>query len=212
MVQTVKNSAKGHLLTVSAPSGAGKTSLVRAVVELDDNLQVSVSHTTRPMRPGEIDGKNYHFTNRAAFEKARDEGAFFEWAEVFGNLYGTSKSQVERTLAEGIDVILEIDWQGAQQVKRVMPACCTIFIVPPSVATLETRLRTRGQDDDATIARRMADAKRELAHCIDGDYLVLNDDFETAQKDLQAIIRSERLRTMRQRQSLQPVLDDLLGQ
>lgn len=212
MVQTVKNSAKGHLLTVSAPSGAGKTSLVRAVVELDDNLQVSVSHTTRPMRPGEIDGKNYHFTNRAAFEKARDEGAFFEWAEVFGNLYGTSKSQVERTLAEGIDVILEIDWQGAQQVKRVMPACCTIFIVPPSVTTLETRLRTRGQDDDATIARRMADAKRELAHCIDGDYLVLNDDFETAQKDLQAIIRSERLRTMRQRQSLQPVLDDLLGQ
>lgn len=212
MVQTVKNSAKGHLLTVSAPSGAGKTSLVRAVVELDDKLQVSVSHTTRPMRPGEIDGKNYHFTNRAAFEKARDEGAFFEWAEVFGNLYGTSKSQVERTLAEGIDVILEIDWQGAQQVKRVMPACCTIFIVPPSVATLETRLRTRGQDDDATIARRMADAKRELAHCIDGDYLVLNDDFETAQKDLQAIIRSERLRTMRQRQSLQPVLDDLLGQ
>ena len=211
MVQTVKNSAKGHLLTVSAPSGAGKTSLVRAVVELDDNLQVSVSHTTRPMRPGEIDGKNYHFTNRAAFEKARDEGAFFEWAEVFGNLYGTSKSQVERTLAEGIDVILEIDWQGAQQVKRVMPACCTIFIVPPSVATLETRLRTRGQDDDATIARRMADAKRELAHCIDGDYLVLNDDFETAQKDLQAIIHSERLRTMRQRRSLQPVLDDLLG-
>ena len=212
MVQTVKNSAKGHLLTISAPSGAGKTSLVRAVVELDDNLQVSVSHTTRPMRPGEIDGKNYHFTNRAAFEKARDEGAFFEWAEVFGNLYGTSKSQVERTLAEGIDVILEIDWQGAQQVKRVMPGCCTIFIVPPSVATLETRLRSRGQDDDATIARRMADAKRELAHCIDGDYLVLNDDFETAQKDLQAIIRSERLRTMRQRRSLQPVLDDLLGQ
>ena len=212
MVQTVKNSAKGHLLTISAPSGAGKTSLVRAVVERDDNLQVSVSHTTRPMRPGEIDGKNYHFTNRAAFEKARDEGAFFEWAEVFGNLYGTSKSQVERTLAEGIDVILEIDWQGAQQVKRVMPGCCTIFIVPPSVATLETRLRSRGQDDDATIARRMADAKRELAHCIDGDYLVLNDDFETAQKDLQAIIRSERLRTMRQRRSLQPVLDDLLGQ
>lgn len=211
MVQTVKNSAKGHLLTVSAPSGAGKTSLVRAVVELDDNLQVSVSHTTRPMRPGEIDGKNYHFTNRAAFEKARNEGAFFEWAEVFGNLYGTSKSQVERTLAEGIDVILEIDWQGAQQVKRVMPGCCTIFIVPPSVAALETRLRSRGQDDDATIARRMADAKRELAHCIDGDYLVLNDDFETAQRDLQAIIRSERLRTMRQRRSLQPVLDDLLG-
>lgn len=212
MVQTVKNSTKGHLLTVSAPSGAGKTSLVRAVVELDDNLQVSVSHTTRPMRPGEIDGKNYHFTNRAAFEKARDEGAFFEWAEVFGNLYGTAKSQVERTLAEGIDVILEIDWQGAQQVKRVMPGCCTIFIVPPSVATLEARLRSRGQDDDATIARRMADAKRELGHCIDGDYLVLNDDFETAQQDLQAIIRSERLRTMRQRQSLHPVLDDLLGQ
>ena len=162
MVQTVKNSAKGHLLTVSAPSGAGKTSLVRAVVELDDNLQVSVSHTTRPMRPGEIDGKNYHFTNRAAFEKARDEGAFFEWAEVFGNLYGTSKSQVERTLADGIDVILEIDWQGAQQVKRVMPGCCTIFIVPPSVATLETRLRSRGQGDDVTSCDRNISRNRMM--------------------------------------------------
>jgi len=212
MVQVTTNIAKGHLLTVSAPSGAGKTSLVRAVVEQDDNLRVSVSHTTRSMRSGEIDGKNYHFTNRAAFEKARDEGAFFEWAEVFGNLYGTAKSEVERTLAQGIDVILEIDWQGAQQVKKVMPGCCTIFIVPPSVATLETRLRSRGQDDDATIARRMADAKRELEHCIDGDYLILNDDFETAQRDLQAIIRSERLRTARQQQCLHPVLNDLLAQ
>ncbi len=211
MVQTTTSSVKGHLLTVSAPSGAGKTSLVRAVVEQDDNLRVSVSHTTRPMRPGEIDGKNYHFTNRTVFEEARDEGAFFEWAEVFGNWYGTSKSEVERTLAEGVDVILEIDWQGAQQVKKVMPECCTIFIVPPSVATLEARLRARGQDDDATISRRMADAKRELAHCIDGDYLILNDDFEAAQRDLQAIIRSERLKTPRQQQCLHSVLEDLLA-
>lgn len=210
MISTRKNPRGGQLFTVSAPSGAGKTSLVRAAVAADAHLQVSVSHTTRPMRPGEINGQNYHFVDQSTFLQARDQGDFFEWAEVFGNLYGTSRAHVEELLGRGNDVILEIDWQGARQVKAALPECCTICIIPPSVASLQSRLNDRGQDDDNTIARRMAEARGELAHCTEGDFLILNEDFDTALQDLLTVIQAQRLRTHHQRQQLAPILRDLL--
>ena len=204
-------SHSGTLFTVSAPSGAGKTSLVAALLERCDYLQVSVSHTTRAQRPGETDGVNYHFVTEAAFTEMLERAEFLEHARVFGNLYGTSQRWVEDQLSRGIDVILEIDWQGAAQVRRLLPATCSIFILPPSRLTLLQRLTARGQDDSAIIESRMAEAVEEMSHYVESDYLVVNDDFEQALAQLQAIVTSQRLATDRQRQRLTDLLDDLLS-
>ena len=200
----------GTLFTISAPSGAGKTSLVKALVEAEANLQVSVSHTTRPIRRGEVDGVNYHFCDRDHFTAMLERAEFLEHAEVFGNLYGTSQRFVEEQLAADRDVILEIDWQGAQQVKRLLPATCAIFILPPSQRALRERLSGRGQDDDATIERRLAAAVSDMSHYVAADYLVINDVFDRALADLRAIVQSERLRTSRQAQRHAACLRDLL--
>lgn len=184
----------GTLYIISAPSGAGKTSLVAAMLERDERLCVSVSHTTRPMRPGEQDGINYHFVSREAFEAMIGRGEFLEHADVFGNYYGTSQTWVRDTLARGRDVILEIDWQGAAQVRRLMPECVGIFIVPPSPEVLRQRLTGRGTDTEEVVERRLKEASEECSHAQEFDYLVVNDDFDTALADLLAIVRSQRLR------------------
>jgi guanylate kinase len=203
-------SSTGTLFTVSAPSGAGKTSLVNALIRHDRQLRVSVSHTTRPRRPGETDGVDYHFIDAATFQSMLARTEFLEHAQVFGNLYGTSQAWVEQQLRAGIDVILEIDWQGAQQVKRLMPRTQAIFILPPSRATLQQRLTARGQDDSAIIAARMAEAVEEMSHYVEGDYLVVNQEFDTALAELQAIVSCQRLRTSRQQVELAELLQDLL--
>lgn len=200
----------GTLFTVSAPSGAGKTSLVKALVEAEPSLQVSVSHTTRPRRPGEVDGVNYHFCDRSDFQGLLERGDFLEHAEVFGNLYGTSQDFVEQALAADRDVVLEIDWQGARQVKHLLPESCAIFVLPPSEATLRERLTGRGQDDPATIERRMAAAVSEMSHYVEADFLVINDDFAAALEELRAIVRCQRLATARQVRRLGSQLTDLL--
>jgi guanylate kinase len=187
-------SARGTLFIVSAPSGAGKTSLVRALIDGAADIAVSVSHTTRPRRPGERDGVNYHFVGAARFEAMIAEGAFLEHAEVFGNRYGTARETVTRELDAGRNVILEIDWQGARQVRRLMPAAVSIFILPPSHAELERRLRGRDTDDEETIRRRMNAAVAEMSHYHEYEYLIINDDFPRAVADLQAVVRSCRLR------------------
>lgn len=190
---------QGSLYLISAPSGAGKTSLVNALLAepyppLAAGLCVSVSHTTRAMRPGEQEGVNYHFTDRANFQAMIGKGAFLEHAEVFGNYYGTSRAWVEDRLANGWDVILEIDWQGASQIKRLMPASIGIFILPPSRDTLLQRLTKRGQDGPEVINKRMAEAVNEMSHYAQADYLVINDNFATALDDLKAIFRSNLLK------------------
>ncbi len=185
---------QGTLYVISAPSGAGKTSLVAAMLEQDAQLCVSVSHTTRPMRPGEQDGINYHFVSREAFEEMIGGGEFLEHADVFGNYYGTSQTWVRDTLAKGRDVILEIDWQGAEQVRRLMPGCVSIFIVPPSLEALKERLTGRGTDAREVVERRLKEASDECSHALEFDYLVVNDDFNIALGDLLSIVRSQRLR------------------
>ncbi|MGP4842844.1 guanylate kinase [Marinobacter sp. 1Y8] len=185
---------KGTLYIVSAPSGAGKTSLVAAMLARDPALCVSVSHTTRPMRPGEQDGINYHFTEREVFTSMINKSAFLEHAEVFGNYYGTSQHWVEETLEQGRDVILEIDWQGAVQVRRLLPDCVSIFIVPPSPESLRERLTGRGQDAPEVIERRLREAADECSHALEFDYLVVNDQFDQALGDLLSIVRAQRLR------------------
>ena len=167
----------GTLYIVSAPSGAGKTSLVKALLDSTAEVSVSVSHTTRAMRPGEQDGVNYHFTSVAEFTAMLKRGEFLEHAEVFGNWYGTSQIWVEHTLAAGQDLILEIDWQGAQQVRRLMPQAKSIFILPPTRQALLQRLRNRGQDDESIIQRRMDEATSEMSHYVEYDYVIVNDDF-----------------------------------
>ncbi|WP_027950037.1 guanylate kinase [Haliea salexigens] len=202
--------ATGTLYTVSAPSGAGKTSLVNALLARSPALQVSVSHTTRAQRPGEQDGVNYHFVDEATFLGMLEKTEFLEHARVFGNLYGTSQGWVETQLAAGTDVILEIDWQGAAQVKRLLPDTCGIFILPPSREALEQRLTGRGQDDPAVIASRLAEAVEEMSHYVQSDYLVVNNDFETALAELEAIVLSHCLQTPRQQQTLSALLQGLL--
>ena len=188
------------LFTISAPSGAGKTSLVRALLEKRaGNVAVCVSHTTRPMRPGDVDGSDYHFVDRQTFDRMIAAGEFLEHARVFDNFYGTARASAEALLASGKHVILEIDWQGARQVKREMPDTVGIFILPPSRAALERRLRARGTDDEATIERRMRDADREMSHYQDAEYLVVNDDFEQALFDLDAIVHAQGLTLERQK-------------
>ena len=203
--------SRGQLLIISAPSGAGKTSLIKALVDAETRIEVSVSHTTRPMRPGERDGINYYFVSEAEFLSLRDAGAFFEWAEVFGNFYGTGIAQLEARLAEGADVILEIDWQGAQQVRRLLPDSAWAFILPPSVDALKSRLQSRGQDNDNTIDVRMGAARSEISHWEEADYLIINDDFDTALTELRAVVHSLRLRTSQQRIVLDELINSLLA-
>ena len=206
-----QGSRVGALFVVSAPSGAGKTSLVRAVLEQDDGLCVSVSHTTRGRRPTEVDGRNYHFVDVATFEEMIGAGRFLEHALVFGNYYGTSSDWVDERLAAGVDVILEIDWQGAEQVRRLRPDARGIFIVPPTLAILEARLRGRGEDEDAVIARRLSEAQLEMAHHVEFDYIVVNDDFDDAVRDLLAIFRAERLGLQRTSRANAELLRALLA-
>ena len=202
--------AKGHLFVISAPSGAGKTSLVKAIMQQATQLQTSVSYTTRPMREGEVDGKDYHFIEKETFIKMRDANDFLEYAEVFGNFYGTSKSWLSDTLAKGDDVILEIDWQGAEQVRKAFPDSTGIFIVPPSRAILLERLEGRGTDKKEVIQRRTAEAITEMSHYPEFDYLVINDNFDTALMEIQSIIQCFRLKTARQYEKQPQVFDDLL--
>jgi len=203
--------APGTLYVISAPSGAGKTSQVAQLLKSMDNLKVSVSHTTRPKREGEQDGVHYHFVSREDFIAMRDRGDFLEYAEVFGNFYGTSRVWLQQQLDAGTDVILEIDWQGAQQVAKLMSPV-SIFILPPSREVLLARLKGRGTDSEEVIARRTRDAITEMSHCGEFDYLVVNADFETAQQELQSIIRSQRLRQAVQAQRLAQMLGKLLAE
>lgn len=197
------------LFIISAPSGAGKTSLVSALLAQSEGIEISVSHTTRVARPGEVDGKSYHFVNEETFVERLNTGDFLEHAEVFGNRYGTSQQSVTERLQQGIDVILEIDWQGAQQVKKLLP-CCSIFILPPSTQALEERLNSRGQDSKEVIDGRMQQAQNEISHYIEADYLIINDDFEQALAQLKAIISSQRCTTAQQQQRHLATLQDLL--
>ncbi|TNF79771.1 MAG: guanylate kinase [Gammaproteobacteria bacterium] len=186
--------SEGTLFIVSAPSGAGKTSLVAELLEGDPSLQLSISHTTRPRRPKETGGVNYHFVGKAQFERMIAADAFLEHASVFGNYYGTSKAAVAEPLAAGRDVLLEIDWQGAALVRQVHPEAVSIFIVPPSQAALRERLQGRAQDDPEVIESRLAEAKTEMRHYGEFDYLVVNDVFEAALEELRAIVLAERCR------------------
>lgn len=204
-------SNKGILYTVSAPSGAGKTSLVNALVESNTEVCVSVSHTTRAIRPGEVDGVNYHFVSREEFDTMLSEGAFLEHAQVFNNLYGTSRNWVMETLNTGLDVILEIDWQGAKQVREQLPDTVSVFILPPSLAALRQRLTGRGQDNEEVIQARMDGALDEISHYTDADYLIINDDFTTALAQFQALITSQTLRLERQSHIHENLLRDLLS-
>ena len=200
----------GTLYVISAPSGAGKTSLVKALLEKTKGIGVSVSHTTRTMRDGEQDGIDYHFVDKAKFEKMVEESAFLENAQVFDNYYGTAAANIEAKLKQGEDVILEIDWQGAEQVRKQLPYSVNVFILPPSQAALEERLRGRGQDSDEIIARRMRDAKNETSHYSGYDYLVVNDDFDGALTELRCIVLARRCRYEAQSQRLSPLLKELL--
>ena len=204
-------STTGTLFTVSAPSGAGKTSLVKALIDKTEAIRVSVSHTTREMRPGEQNGVNYHFVDKSTFEQMVGESAFLEHAKVFTNYYGTSQAWVEQTLAGGEDVILEIDWQGAEQVRRLIPHAVSIFILPPSQACLRERLTGRGQDGEDVINARMAEAKSEMSHYAEADYLIVNDDFDKALYEFQAIIQAERLKLDKQQTKHQSLLQNLLS-
>lgn len=203
--------AKGHLYIISAASGTGKTSLVRRLLEVDPQVVVSVSHTTRGKRAGEIDGRDYNFVTLEEFDRRIGEGQFLEYAEVFGNKYGTSQVWVQKQLDQGLDVILEIDWQGAAQVRRLMPSAKSIFILPPSREVLENRLRNRGTDAEDVIARRLSEAVSEMSHYGEFDYLVVNDDFSDALADLAAIFRAGRLSEEIQEQRHLSLLQNLLS-
>jgi guanylate kinase len=192
------STSQGVLYIVSAPSGAGKTSLVKALLKNDLAIRLSVSYTTRAARPGEVDGRDYHFVDRHRFEQMLAEGEFLEHAEVYGNYYGTSKGSISRDLNAGHDILLEIDWQGANQVKDHFPQSASIFILPPSFSALRTRLKGRGQDSDEIIERRLAAAAHDVAHAEAFDYIMVNDDFDHALLDLVAITRSVRLEAARQ--------------
>ena len=201
----------GTLFTVSAPSGAGKTSLVEALVESSPQLSVSISHTTREMRPGEEDGVSYHFVTEAEFLEMLAEGAFLEHAQVFNHMYGTSQAWVQQQLAGGLDVILEIDWQGAKQIKRQRPDAVAIFILPPPREALLQRLTIRGRDNERVIAQRMSQAVDEISHYPEADYIVVNDVFETALEELKSIVTAQRLRADVQVTRHARLLQDLLS-
>ena len=198
------------LFTISAPSGAGKTSLVKALCEKKQNsVAVSVSHSTRPIRPGETDGADYHFVSRDKFRQMVDDDQFLEHAHVFDNLYGTARESVENLLASGKHVILEIDWQGARQVKQKMTETVSIYILPPSREVLEQRLVDRGTDDRKTIERRMMEADREMSHYGDAEYLVINQDFDKALRSLECIIHAQSLTLSRQKAMNKALFDSI---
>lgn len=202
----------GNLFILSAPSGAGKSSLINALLEQGSSrpMQVSVSHTTRDPRPGEQEGKHYHFVSIGNFEKNIKKNAFYEYAEVFGNYYGTSEAAIDAQLAQGIDVFLDIDWQGAQQVRMKKPSVTTVFISPPSKQELENRLRGRGQDSEDVITSRMAKAQGECSHFQEFDYIIINDDFKQALADLTTIVNSQRLKRGQQVAQHKVLLDELI--
>lgn len=201
----------GSLYIISAPSGAGKTSLVKALTQQDTGISVSVSHTTRDSRPGEVDGKDYHFVDKETFTAMISDSAFLEHAEVFDHYYGTAKSTVEEQLADGQDVILEIDWQGARQVRSLMPVHTSIFILPPSRDALRERLTKRGQDDASIIDRRMQDAISETSHYDEYDYLIINDDFDAALGQLHGVFEALRLRLEPQKHRFESLIAELLS-
>ncbi|HWV18612.1 MAG TPA: guanylate kinase [Rhodocyclaceae bacterium] len=191
--------AAGSLFIVAAPSGAGKTTLVRMLLAQDPAVQLSISYTTRPPRAGEQDGREYNFVDATTFRAMRERGDFLEWAEVHGNFYGTSRVWLEAQMQAGRDVLLEIDWQGAQQVRKLFPEAVGIFIMPPSLAELERRLRGRGTDSEDVIARRLTAAADEMRHVDEFDFAIINKDLDEALKDLSAAVRTARLRCARQR-------------
>jgi len=188
----------GALFIVSSPSGGGKTSLVKALLEAEPEVRLSVSHTTRVARPGEVNGCDYHFVMPREFERMLETGEFLESALIYGNHYGTSQKWIERERESGNDVLLEIDWQGAQQVRRLMRQVVSIFILPPSLEVLEARLKGRGQDSAEVVARRLGAAREEISHLAEYDYVIINEDFNRAALDLRSIIRAERLKLARQ--------------
>jgi guanylate kinase len=204
------SSRRGALFVIAAPSGAGKTSLVKALLERDPSLRVSVSHTTRKPREQEVEGQHYHFIGVDEFKRLRDAGEFLEHAQVFDNFYGTGRAQVEALRRAGHDVILEIDWQGARQVRTAQPDCHSIFILPPSRAALEQRLRNRKTDSDAVIERRLRDSIADMSHYGEFDSVVVNEDFETAVAELLDILRGAKAHSAR-RPELQPLISRLLG-
>jgi guanylate kinase len=189
----------GNLFVVAAPSGGGKTSLTRALLEREKNLRLSVSYTTRPPRPTERDGVDYHFVTLERFMQLKESGEFIEHAEVHGNWYATAASWLKQQVDAGQDVLLEIDWQGAAQIRQLIPSSVQVFVLPPSLDSLAERLVHRGQDDPATIARRLDAAREEMRHCDEFDYVIINQDFASAVDDLGAIVRAARLRTPHQR-------------
>jgi guanylate kinase len=201
---------RGALFVIAAPSGAGKTSLVKAVIERDPSLRVSVSHTTRKQREKEVPGRDYHFVSIDEFRRLLDAGAFLEHAQVFDNFYGTGRAQVEALRDAGHNVILEIDWQGAQQVRKAQPDCKSVFILPPSRAELETRLRNRKTDSDQVIERRLRDSIADMSHYAEFDHVIVNDDFETAVAELLAILHGSSA-FQAKRPALAPLLADLLA-
>ena len=204
---------KGNLFILSAPSGAGKSSLISALLKqtLSRTMQVSVSHTTRAPRPGENHGQHYHFVSKEQFEKSIEEKHFYEYAEVFGNYYGTSEIAIDQQLAQGHDVFLDIDWQGAQQVRIKKPEVTTIFISPPSKQELENRLRGRGQDSEEVIQDRMAQAQAECSHYQEFDYIIINDDFDQALLDLITVVNNQRLKRSQQVVQHQALFEELLA-
>lgn len=202
-------SRRGLLVVVSAPSGAGKTSLLHAAIEADPQLGFSVSYTTRQPRPGEQDGKHYHFINKPQFEERIAADDFLEYATVFDNLYGTSRSATREALAAGRDLILEIDWQGARNIRASEMDCISIFIVPPSLEELQRRLENRGKDSPEVIERRMAEARAELSHWEEYDYLIINDDFDRARMEMNTVIAASRLHRRQQAERVRGMLQDL---
>ncbi|KGK41021.1 guanylate kinase [Nitrincola sp. A-D6] len=201
----------GTLYIISAPSGAGKTSLVKALLDRDAGVRVSVSHTTRAAREGEVDARDYNFVSHESFDEMIGLGQFLEYAEVFGNKYGTSQTWVKDQLADGVDVILEIDWQGAQQVRRLMRGAVSVFILPPGRQALEQRLKGRGQDDESVIALRMSKAVDEMSHYPEFDYVIINDDFDQALEELHSVFIARRLRQDAQQIKHAGLLSELLS-
>ena len=202
---------KGTLFVISAASGAGKTSLVKSVLKHVSDIEVSVSHTTRAPREGEVDGVDYHFVDKETFQAMVNGSEFIESATVFGNMYGTSRQHIQEQLFKGKDVILEIDWQGARQIRQLMNDCRTIYVVPPSVAALRERLTSRGQDDESVINQRMQEAISEMSHYVEFDYLIINDDFDEARDNLAAIIKGNRMLHEHQQQKHADLLAKLLS-
>lgn len=201
--------ARGNIFVVTAPSGAGKTTLVAALLAADQNVQLSISFTTRAPRTGEVNGQDYHFVERAEFERMIAANELLEYAEVYGNYYGTSKTWIASVLDNGRDILLEIDWQGAQQVKRLFPDAVGIFVLPPAIEALEARLRNRGKDSEAVIAERMAAAREEMSHYGEADFIIVNEHIDEAVRDIVSVVRAMRLRLPTQRIRHGALLDAL---